>query len=428
MNHSIKLQTNIIYDIECVANLLLSTIVSVNLYYYYYIDKNTLYFSIPFIALHFLLDIFVCTNDIKLHHLCGLLVIFTKYFYNTLPIQDSSIIILIYNFEITTFFYLFKIWFEPFKKTKNKILKWIITSNDIIFFVLFFKIRIFDYYIYAISNPIMYEKLYNYVGDRIFDNILMYSGIYGFFILNMYWFLIMCKILCKSLFGEKMTSIDAQINCHHITSITLLFNPHIAAYAYYYSLPNFAYFFDLLGILNLSIFNFKYHDSVKKYITQNKKIDYTSEELLTYYVTDNLSIHARSFLCVVTSLYGILPLVNYILIFSASIHFYFYYLFVKKLNDCIENKEQIVYSNCKEKNDFLSIINSLIGIPVTVDTIIIAFFSTNYLNAIKLCFVTIFMAFIIFIRPFYEYNHVVFHFGLLLETYFLTSCNLRIIK
>ena len=64
---------NIIYNIECVANLLLSTIVSVNLYYYYYIDKSTLYFSIPLIAIHFVLDIFVCTNDIKLHHLCGIL-------------------------------------------------------------------------------------------------------------------------------------------------------------------------------------------------------------------------------------------------------------------------------------------------------------------------------------------------------------------
>ena len=128
---------NIIYNIECVANLLLSTVVSVNLYYYYYIDKSTLYFSIPLIAIHFVLYIFVCTNDIKLHHLCGLLVIFTKYYYNTLPIHDSSIIILIYNFEITTFFYLFKIWLEPFKKTQNQLLKWMVTTNDIIFFVSF---------------------------------------------------------------------------------------------------------------------------------------------------------------------------------------------------------------------------------------------------------------------------------------------------
>jgi hypothetical protein len=139
MSTTLKLLSNknIIYNIECVANLLLSTIVSVNLYYYYYVDKSTLYFSIPLIAIHFLLDIFVCATDIKLHHLCGLLVIFTKYFYNTLPIHDSSIIILIYNFELTTFFYLFKIWLKPFEKTQNPILKWTITSNDIIFFLLF---------------------------------------------------------------------------------------------------------------------------------------------------------------------------------------------------------------------------------------------------------------------------------------------------
>jgi len=304
MSTTLKLLSNkdIIYNIECVANLLLSTIVSVNLYYYYYVDESTLYFSIPIIGLHFLLDIFVCANDVKLHHLCGLLVIFTKYFYNTLPVHDSSIIILIYNFELTTFFYLFKIWLKPFEKTQNQILKWVITTNNIIFFLSFFKIRIFDYYIYAINNSVMYENLYNYVGDRIFDNILMYSGIYGFFILNMYWFLVMCKILCKTFFAEKVMSIEAQINCHHITSLTLLFNPHIAAYAYYHSSPNFAYFFDLVSIVNLSVFNFKYHDNIKKYIKKNKQIDYTSDELFIYYVMDNFSIHLRSLLCVVTCL------------------------------------------------------------------------------------------------------------------------------
>jgi hypothetical protein len=430
MTTTLKLLSNkdTIYNIECVANLLLSTVVSINLYYYYYIDKSTLYFSIPFIALHFLLDIFICTTDIKLHHLCGLLVIFTKYFYNTLPIHDSSIIILIYNFEITTFFYLFKIWLKPFEKTKNQILKWVITTNDIVFFAMFFKIRIFDYYIYAINNPIMYENLYNYVGDRIFDNMLMYSGIYGFFILNMYWFLIMCKILCKTFFGKKLLSVDAQINCQHITSLTLFVNPHVAAYAYYNSPPNFAYFFDLVGIINLGFFNYKYHNSVKNYVEKNKQIDYLSEELFTHYVMDNLSIHLRSFLCVVTCLYETLPLTTHILVFVAIMHFYFYYLFVKKLNDCIKNKEQLIYSNCKEKNEFLSNINRLMSIPITVDTLIVAFFSSYYINAINLCFVTVFIAFTIFIQPFYEYSHVAFHAGLLLETYFLASCNLRRIQ
>ncbi len=430
MNTILGLLSNkdIIYNIECVANLLLSTIVSINLYYYYYVDKSTLYFSIPLIGLHFLLDIFVCTTDIKLHHLCGLLVIFTKYFYNTLPIHDSSMIILIYNFELTTFFYLFKIWLKPFEKTQNQILKWVITSNDIIFFTLFFKIRIFDYYVYAINNPIMYENLYNYVGNRFFDNVLMYSGIYGFFILNMYWFLIMCKIFCKTFFCEKILSVEAQINCHHITSRTLLFNPHIAAYAYYHSSPNCAYFFDLVGIVNLSIFNFKYHDSIKKYIKQNKQIQYTSDELFTYYIMDNLSIHLRSFLCVVTSLCETLPSTIHVVSFAACVHFYFYYLFVKKINSCIKNREQVIYNNCKQKNEFLSEINSLMSIPITIDTLIVAFFSSYYLNAINLCFVTIFMGFTIFIQPFYEYSHVAFHVGLLFETYFLASCNLRRIK
>lgn len=427
MNIAVWLQSNknIIYNIECVANLLLSTIVSMNLYYYYYIDKSSLYFSIPFIALHFLLDIFVCTTDIKLHHLCGLFVIFTKYFYNTLPVHDSSIIILIYNFEITTFFYLFKIWFKSYEKTQNRFLKWIIRSNDIIFFASFFKIRIFDYYVYAISNPVMYENLYNYVGDRIFDNVLMYSGIYGFFILNIYWFLIMCKVVCKTFFGEKIMSTEAQINCHRITSFTLFFNPHVAAYVYYHSLPNFSYFFDLIGVVNLGVFNYKYHNSVKKYIQQHKQIQYTSDELFTYYIMDNFSIHVRSFLCVLTTLCQRLPSTIHIVGFAACVHFYFYHLFVKKINNCIKNKEQIVYNNCKEKNEFLSEINALMSIPITVDTFIIALFSSYYLNAINLCFVTIFMAFTIFIQPFYEYSHVAFHSGLLLKTYFLASCNLR---
>jgi len=256
----------------------------------------------------------------------------------------------------------------------------------------------------------------------------MYSGLYGFFILNIYWFLIMCKVLCKTFFAEKVTSIEAQINCHHITSLTLLFNPHIAAYAYYNSSPNAAYFFDLISIVNLSVFNFKYHDNVKKYIKKNKQIDYTSDELFTYYVIDNLSIHLRSFLCVVTSLCETLPSTIHIVSFAASVHFYFYYLFVKKINECIKNKQQIIYNNCKEKSEFLTEINGFMTLPITVDTIIIAFFSSYYLSAINLFIVTIFMGFTIFIQPFYEYSHVAFHIGLLFETYFLASCNLRRIQ
>jgi hypothetical protein len=55
-------------------------------------------------------------------------------------------------------------------------------------------------------------------------------------------------------------------------------------------------------------------------------------------------------------------------------------------------------------------------------------FINKFIDLINLYFVTVFMAFAIFIQPFYEYSHVVFHFGLLLETYFLASCNLRRIK
>jgi hypothetical protein len=271
----------------------------------------------------------------------------------------------------------------------------------------------------------MYENLYNYVGDRIFDNVLMYSGIYGFFILNIYWFLIMCKIVCKTLFGEKIMSTEAQINCHHITSFTLFFNPHVAAYVYYHSLPNFSYFFYLIGLVNLGAFNYKYHSSVKKYIQQNKKIDYTSEEIFMPYIFDNLSIHISSFLCVVTTLYETLPLTSYILVFTGIVHSYSFYLFVTKVNYQIKNKQQITYASCKDKNDFLSEINSLMSISIIIDTLIVAVFSTYYLNAVNLCFVTVFMGFTLFIQPFYEYSHVAFHFGLLLETYFLASCNLR---
>ena len=178
----------------------------------------------------------------------------------------------------------------------------------------------------------------------------------------------------------------------------------------------------------MGVFNYKYHNSIKKYIEQNNKIDYISNEILTPYIIDNLSIHLRSFLCVATSLYETWPTTNHILFFAAFIHFYSLQLFVTKLNNCVKNKEQVIYTSCKDKNDFLSEINSLLTIPIILDTLIISLFSTSYINAINLCFVTVFMAFITFVQPFYEYSHVAFHAGLLLETYFLSWCNLRRIQ
>jgi hypothetical protein len=399
-----------------IASLFTSTVVALNILGNFYYNTS-LDVSIPVILSHFTLDFYFCKPDVKLHHYFGLSVILFKLFHNVATEDHYIVTLSFYKTEISTFFYVFKLLFDTYH-VKNVPLK---TVNNILFFATFFKYRIYDYYVNVISNPFIYDSLQKYVDDSLIQYLFLYTSIYGMFMLNLYWFMILCKIAYKPIesFFQKSTVI---LLSHRILTYSYFANIFISYYIYSLQ-ENVSYIFDIIGIIALSFGNYYYHNEVAKYYEDNNEIEYTSYELIKPFFVDKLSIHMRSFLCIATSLYYTSSPLIYIslLVHISSITRLIVYMYELKMED-----KRIVY-DVKDENSmhFLTTTNMLISAPVLFDTFTNIYHSPDIFSRIHIFFITVALGLVLKINPFYEMNHVVFHMLLMLQTAYFCFCNLR---
>jgi len=405
-----------------IANFVISIIVCFNLYYYYHVDKNTLNYSIPIIFTHFCIDLFVCKTDMKIHHFLGIVLISFKYIYNIQSDIDSTNILALYKTEISTVFYIIKLWNnDNYLQNTYKLPKLIFVVNDLLFFVTFFKFRLFDYYLYSINDRTNYSDYQIYFNYEIIPNLLFFSTAFGYFFLNLYWFLIICKIITKSLI-KKLDKKILQNICHRIVSYSFYFNILISSYVYSFD-PKQSNIFDVAGITFLSYYSYKYHDAVIDYLSNNQMIEYSSYELVLPFIQDKFAIHIRSFGCLLTSSFYNQHLFSMVLMSSifhcssfVSLLFYFYY--IKR------NNYKIVYNDSKTTEYFLTTTNILSIIPIIIDSTIIAYNSHDLIEQINVLFILIAIGMIMKINPFYDLNHIFVHIGLCVQTYIMSNCNI----
>ncbi len=191
-----------------------------NTNYYLQICLNifTIYVSI---------DVFFSTPDLVLHHIFGF---FACQFITENNINfmiNNNIYKTFFNTELSTIFLSIKLLIDWYKKDIEqskyfKIIKIYYTINDIVFFYLFFKLRIYDFFYNIIQNKKFYDIVYYHIHNSIIKNIKIYTSIYGLFILNIYWFLIICKKLYKQVIVKLFPSIDNELNAKYIININYL--------------------------------------------------------------------------------------------------------------------------------------------------------------------------------------------------------------
>ena len=287
---------NTVEDRQNIANIAICSLTTMNLVYYWYHQEH-LNSSIPFIFLHFIIDLFFCKSDIKLHHAFGILIVLFKYYHNVSSADDATIVLSMYKTEISTFFYVINIYLNQLSYCPH----YIKLANQSLFLTTFIKFRIYDYYVDIISNEAMYTTLVKYTNNDLFQNIFLYTGLYGLFALNLYWFIIMCKIMYKPI-QKWFKESDTIILCHRIFSLVYFANL-ITSFCIYSSSKNASYLFDIIGIIQLSHTSHYYHNKIANYYEEHKQIEYISYELLPPFFTEQLAIHLRSFLCLATSVY-----------------------------------------------------------------------------------------------------------------------------
>lgn len=214
-----------------------------------------------FINLHVLIDLFINESyAMKLHHLFVLGIIFYN---NYFKVSFTNRILFLYPLiktEISSIFLILKNWIP-----KNNFIYHI---NLILFYFTFLKFRIFDFY-----NEILHDnKHYDFTVEKYSKNNILMSyllliSIYGLYILNMYWFLIINKIIFKNILNRFNSDLLSQ----YFSSYLLFLNIPLSIYIYSHK-PNKKYILDLLGISILSICSYKYHYDIY-YNLKIKKIE-----------------------------------------------------------------------------------------------------------------------------------------------------------
>jgi len=146
---------------------------------------------LPVVGLHAFIDFFLTKSyDIKLHHLCIFGILFYNNYYNV-STQDAFVILYpLVKTEISSIFYVLKYWLP--EKTI------IYDVNVVLFYVSFVKLRIFDFYYEILYNNYSFDIVFQiYSQSNYYTSVILLLSCYGLYILNLYWFFVMNKMIYK---------------------------------------------------------------------------------------------------------------------------------------------------------------------------------------------------------------------------------------
>jgi hypothetical protein len=223
----------------------------------------------------------------------------------------------------------------------------------------------------------------------------------------------MNKILYKTF--AKMVTINTDILCHNLCYYLHWVNIPLSYYIYTYN-PNEKYIFDMIGIIILSMTSYIYHYDVYNRLYNKKIEDYSipNKDNIILFLNDNIAIHLRSFLVVVTNYYNKDDLL-FVLFVSSILH-------VVSIYDCVINSFELLIDYDKHKDTFLNRSNILSATPVICDVLFICINSPTEI-AIPFLLVNIMIGILFSVEPFYKLTHVGFHILLILQNYYMCLSN-----
>jgi hypothetical protein len=364
---------------------------------------------VPFVGLHAFIDFFLTNSyDIKLHHLCIFGVIFYNFYYNVSIEHRFIFLYPLIKTEISSIFYVLKCWLPEKTILYN--------ANTILFYILFLKLRIYDFYYEIIYNNISFDLVIQmYSPTNYYLSSILLMSCYGLYILNLYWFLIMNKILYKTI--TKIIHVNTDILCRLLCYCLHWVNIPLSIYVYAHN-PNEKYIFDIIGITTLSISSYKYHYDIysRLYNKQIEDCSIPNKDNIVLFLNDVIAIHLRSFLVILTNYYNNETLF-YILFLSGLFHLTsIYYCFLNSLELCIDyDKNKHVFLNCH---------NMISAIPIVCDVLLI-YANSPIEISIPFLLVNIIIGLLFLIEPFYKLTHVGFHILLISQNYYICLSNIK---
>jgi len=356
------------------------------------------------VSLYLFIDFFFSkTYSSILHHSCVFGIILYNNYYD-LSLEDRFIFLYpLLKTEISSIFYILKYWIPS-----NTI---IYNVNILLFYLSFLKFRIYDFYYEIIYNNIYFDIVFKKYSELnyILSSILIVSC-YILYTLNLYWFLIMNKIIFKKItnfINIKTDILSNKISCYiHIMNIPLLY------YIYRYDI-NQKNIIDLIGVIILSTTSYKYYKDVCGILYYKKNEDCyirQNEQNILLFLNDMLSINTRSFLVIITNYYN----TEYLFcILSISVVF----LFLANYN-CIVNILKLFIVSDKNIINFYTNHNICISIPIIIDTLLL-FINLPAEVLIPFLLINITIILLSVVEPFYKLTHVIINLLLVLQNYYI---------
>jgi hypothetical protein len=368
--------------------------------YYNLINEQTLHYEciIQIVGLYAFIDFFATKSyESKLHHLFVCIFTFYNYYYN-IDTNDKFIVLYpMLNTEISSLFYILKYWLR-----QNTL---IYNINLALFYITFFNFRIYKFYelICLIYTPSFYIICQKYSESIFYVFILL--GCNGLFVMNIYWFTIMNKIVYKNLLKNV---IDTDINCRYICSYIYIINLGVALYMYKI---NSRTMYDIIGITILAISSNIYHYNIYTNLLTHKIEDvFPTKDNVVLYTNDILCIHGRYFLAIITICYKY----NIYIYISATIHFISFYT----------NIINVLYllKDHKHKKIYMYYHNLALAFPYVYDSYLFCIMNSSKV-VIPFLFINTIIVLVWTIEPFYKMTHILFHICLIAQTYYVCLSN-----
>lgn len=439
-----------------------------------YSNIGLLIFSIAVVANDvFNYDYNFCTHSLTLYAFCDLL--FTPF--NKLDMIFHHILCLsfwyyvfFYEVDLYTNYFSTKMMFRTEISSIFLSLSSLINNTNIIphsfgiknivnaiiyslFIITFFKYRIYDFYNYVINFPLFYDclaldnsknlqicdsincNLYlcqnnTLNGVNIIQTIYHYTVTSLLFVLNLYWLTIMVKILFKRLRG-LFTFITAEYYLQYSYFICLFTT--IATYTIYASEFQKLYYntfiiIDVTINLLLSITSYNFHNYLYKNLSKKYNFNLINYEYFKFLFLDLIAIQLRavSQLYVHLNMHNMFDKYYYLFHISYTISIfilpYIAYVFYNVYNTTLTITYEDMYSR-ELKVPLLKQLDSLYGLNPFLCILLstIGVFYSHY--ATQSYLISIILAYIVFMRPFYELNHLFVHIGMSIVNYCLVLNN-----
>ena len=296
--------------------------------------------------------------------------------------------------------------------------------NDILFLVFFTYTRI-----YLFSKDVIFSNNYN-TNIKLFNpNVILYNiynlTIYSLYALNVYWFLLICKSIFKQICNAYKELLSAK-NCEYILQYTYILSLFCAIYKYSYYVKDYPiYYLDILGYVLVSLSSYLYHNALYKKITNtNSDVDVLESGLIGVYLFDIGCINVRTWLNGYVHFNMVAGLLseykNCILIGMGIIHFISYFIYCYFIID-LKNKKQTFTLHCRDYK--IIIINILIGVPILLNMVLGCINANNIIS--YYLYLNLYVnALILFIKPFYQLNHIAIHISLVFMSIGVVNLNI----